>query len=212
MALTLMNAQREDAARHAAASDVATRQMGNVNRLLDALLDVSRLDLGLTACGRELVDLTAVVGEAREQCDALFERHQVALACEVPRATVQVIGDRLRLVQALTNVLANAGKYTPAGGRVQLALRVDQHQALLSVEDNGRGIEADALPHVFQSFMQEHRSLEPAQGGLGLGLSVVQKIVALHGGRVTAESAGAGRGSRFVIALPLAGAEAAPGV
>lgn len=203
-ALVLMGAARLDEARHAAAGDIASRQLGNVYQLLDQLLDLSRLNLGLTACAQQPVDLVEVVYEAREQCDPLLAQQQVTLACQLPSEPVMVIGDRLRLVQLLANILANAGKYTPPGGHVEVALQTDQQQALLSVHDNGRGIAAELMPHVFTSFVQEPRSLAHARGGLGLGLSVVKKIATLHGGRVTAQSAGAGQGSRFVVELPLA--------
>lgn len=201
-AFEVMKATRQGDARYGTASMVLARQLDNINRLLDELLDVSRFNLGLIDCQKKPVNLADVVHEAVSQCLPLIERQEVQFNCELPEDPVWVTGDRLRLVQSLSNLLANAAKYTQPGGLITLCLKGDEKRATLTVEDNGTGINPELLSHIFESFVQEERSLSRSEGGFGLGLSVVQKIVGLHGGTVSAESDGPRKGSRFTIVLP----------
>jgi signal transduction histidine kinase len=144
-----------------------------------------------------------VVSEAVEQSRPLVEtrRHQLEVA--LPGEALTVNGDHTRLVQVVANLLNNAAKYTHEGGRIEVALTADDGRARLTVRDNGTGIGPDLLPVVFDLFTQGSRTLDRAQGGLGLGLALVHKLVELHGGEVSASSAGQGQGSTFTVTLPL---------
>jgi signal transduction histidine kinase len=144
-----------------------------------------------------------VVGEAVEQSRPLVEarRHQLEVA--LPDAPLTVDGDHTRLVQVVANLLNNAAKYTHEGGRIEVALAARDGQARLTVRDNGTGIGPDLLPEIFDLFTQGSRTLDRAQGGLGLGLALVRKLVELHGGEVSASSPGQGQGSTFTVTLPL---------
>jgi signal transduction histidine kinase/ActR/RegA family two-component response regulator len=179
------------------------RQTGQMNRLVDDLLDVSRITQGRITLHEEDVDVAAIVAHAVETAEPLIlGKHQV-LTVDIHAAPFYVRGDRVRLVQALGNVLHNAAKYTDAGG----TLRVDVNECeggdvAISVTDNGAGIAADLMPHIFDPFVQSERTLDRAQGGLGLGLSIVKRLIEMHGGSIDARSGGAGAGSTFTIRLP----------
>ena len=193
-------------------SELIERQVRHMSELLDDLLDVSRVTRGLIQIERSLVDLQGVVQHALEQARPLLDARRHAVDVQTPAGAVLVLGDRTRLVQVLVNLLTNAAKYTPPQGTVRVRLaRTDTH-ATLAVEDNGAGIEPGLLPHVFDLFTQGERTPDRSQGGLGIGLALVNAIVGLHEGRAWAESEGKGRGSRFSIELPLAAGqpEAAP--
>jgi CheY-like chemotaxis protein len=194
---------------------VVRRQTGHLARLIDDLLDVSRLTSGKVRLHREPVELHAL---ARRCLDALAQsgrgaHHEVLLEGGV----AWVLGDPARLEQVVTNLVDNALKYTPAGGRVVVRVAGAEQEAVLHVIDTGKGIAADLLPQVFDLFVQEPQALDRARGGLGLGLAVVKRLVELHGGSVSVHSAGRDRGSAFVVRLqatapPEAGAAApAPG-
>jgi PAS domain S-box-containing protein len=202
-----------DPARSAHASDVITRQVRHMVELVDDLLDVSRVTRGLVELERTAVDLGAIVQNAIEQARPLIEQKGHTLATRLGAAGVTVLGDRKRLIQVVANLLTNAAKYTPEGGELLVCADTPGAGTLgtdtagaeirLSVIDNGIGIEPALLPHVFDLFTQAKRTPDRAQGGLGLGLALVRSMVTLHGGRVEAHSAGAGRGSRFDVILPL---------
>jgi signal transduction histidine kinase len=138
------------------------------------------------------------------------ERRRHGLDVRLPSGPVHVAGDHKRLVQVLANLLGNAAKYTPEGGRILLALAVRGNVAEVCVEDNGIGIDAALLPRVFDSFTQGTRTAGRAEGGLGLGLALVRRLAELHGGEVSAKSAGPGQGSTFVLTLPCLPVEDAP--
>jgi CheY-like chemotaxis protein/anti-sigma regulatory factor (Ser/Thr protein kinase) len=178
---------------------------------VDDLLDVSRISSGKVVLQRERVDLRDVVRQGLETSQhALGERrHTVQLA--LPEHPVPVLGDPARLAQVVTNLLNNAAKYTDPGGLVALSLAVDGPNALVSVRDNGHGLDRSEQARIFEPFFQVATELERSQGGLGLGLSLVRNLVELHGGRVQVHSDGRGRGSCFCVHLPLAPAAAAPG-
>ncbi len=184
------------------AHDVIRRQVQHLTRLVDDLLDVSRITRGKVSLRREIVGLDTVVRNAVETSRPLIEAARHNLEVTMPREPVQVHADPVRLAQALSNLLNNAAKYTPNGGRIQLQVACEAGSAVIRVRDNGIGIAEEALPRVFELFMQEADSAGRAQGGLGIGLTLVRTFVSLHGGVVEAFSGGHGRGSEFVIRLP----------
>jgi len=184
-------------------SGVISRQVAHMTHLVDDLLDVSRVTRGLVTISQASVELGAVVREAVEQIKPVIDARKHVLALDLATSPMPVCGDRTRLVQVVANLLNNAAKYTPDGGALQVSLREIDGVAELRVGDNGIGIGADLLPVVFDLFTQAERTPDRAQGGLGLGLALVKKLVELHHGSVEAQSAGAGRGSTFIVRLPL---------
>ena len=184
------------------ASDIIGRQVRHMTDLVDDLLDVSRVTRGQVQMEREPVDLKTVVNNAVEQARPLIEARHHDLFMHLAADTAWVSGDRTRLTQAVSNLLNNAAKYTQQHGRIELDLRILDGWATLAVRDNGSGIAPGLLPHVFELFTQGERTPDRAQGGLGLGLALVQSIAAHHGGTVEAESGGAGQGSCFTLRLP----------
>jgi PAS domain S-box-containing protein len=191
-------------------SDIILRQVGHMSVLMNDLLDVSRVTRGMVRLDSAPVDLFAVIANAVEQVRPLVDakKHVLAVEGTQPRAVPALVhGDRARLVQIVSNLLTNAAKYTPPGGRIVLAVELSDSGngalARIRVSDNGSGIEPALLPHLFELFTQGKRTLDRSQGGLGLGLALVKNMTALHGGRVEAHSDGPGRGSTFVVELPL---------
>jgi signal transduction histidine kinase/CheY-like chemotaxis protein len=189
------------------ATAILGRQLRHLGRLLDDLLDVALVTSGGIALERGTTDLARAV---QDGVDALriagrLDEHELT----VEARPVWVGGDPARLEQVVTNLLANAVKYTPAGGRVSVRTEAEGTDAVLRVEDDGIGISAETLPFVFELFFQEERPLSRPQGGLGLGLTLVRRIVELHGGTVQASSAGPGKGAAFVVRLPAIPAPAA---
>jgi PAS domain S-box-containing protein len=185
--------------------EIIDRQTGHLQRLVDDLLDVARFTRGAMMLRVEPVDLGAMVREAVASVEGLMRERRHRLQVELPPGPLMVRGDATRLVQVLVNLLNNAARYTEPGGSIAVVLDRDDGQARISVEDNGSGIGADALPHIFETFQQGGRDEHRAAGGLGLGLSLVRRLVQMHGGRVAASSDGPGRGSRFVVTLPVVG-------
>jgi signal transduction histidine kinase len=189
------------------AREIIERQAGHLARLVDDLLDVARVTSGRVQLQRAVVDLGRLV----EQCvAALSADRRGGPAVEVQAASVPVDADPTRLEQVVTNLLDNAVKYTGPEGRVRVSVAREGETAVLRVVDSGVGIAPDLLPRVFDLFVQADRSLERTRGGLGLGLALVRRLVDLHGGQVEARSAGPGRGSEFVVRLPVAAAAPAP--
>jgi len=202
------------------ASEVISRQVRHMTALVDDLLDVSRVTRGLVELDQELVDIKAAVANAVEQARPLIEARRHALTVRTDATQATVLGDRTRLVQVIANLLNNAAKYTPQGGEITLAVHPGDGWVDIAVIDNGIGIDARLLPQIFELFTQAERTPDRAQGGLGIGLALVKNMVALHGGQVTAASAGPGTGSTFTIRLPavaqgtrdeMAAASASPG-
>ena len=187
---------------------VIERQTRHLVRLVDDLLDVSRIARGKIELRRERLHLADAVAKGIEMASPLLEERSHALAVDVPRDMV-VDGDPARLAQVVANLLTNAAKYTEAGGRVSVRARRLDAEIVLRVRDSGIGIEPEMLPRIFDMFTQEQQSLERTRGGLGLGLTIVRNLMALHGGRVEAFSEGRGLGSEFVLHLPVADAQAA---
>ncbi|HVC65899.1 MAG TPA: CHASE3 domain-containing protein, partial [Candidatus Dormibacteraeota bacterium] len=193
-------------------SGVIERQVGLMTRLVDDLLDVSRITSGKITLQRTTVSVQEVLAQAVETARPLAESRGQALEADVPEDAGWVDGDPARLAQAVGNLLDNAIKYTDDGGRIWLRARVEAHEVVIVVEDSGVGVDPELLPHVFDLFIQADRSLERKQGGLGLGLTLVRRLVEMHGGRVEAASPGPGLGSAFTIRLPCLAGEIAESV
>ncbi len=178
-------------------------------RLLEDLLDVSRLTRGQFALRRERLALPAVVEHALEIAQPRIEEYGASLSVSLPAVPLQVDGDVTRLAQVFSNLLINAAKYTPSGGRLGLTMEAVGEEVEVRVSDNGIGISAEQMPHLFEMFTQGDSLPDRAQGGMGIGLSLARGLVEMHGGRISAHSAGPGLGSEFVVRLPLAGSAAA---
>lgn len=201
-AAQLLKLGSTDAKRVQHASDVVARQVKHMTDLVDDLLDVSRVTRGLVQIENDSVDLKAVVSHAIEQVRPLIESRHHELRVHMAPRPAFVRGDRTRLVQVVANIINNAAKYTPQGGHIMVELNVDQDDVSIHVTDDGSGISPSLLPGVFDLFSQGERTPDRSQGGLGLGLSLVKQITALHGGDTTAASAGLGKGSKFTVTLP----------
>jgi CheY-like chemotaxis protein/two-component sensor histidine kinase len=186
------------------ARDVIERQVGHLSRLVDDLLDVGRITSGKITLQRAGIDLAAVVSRAVEAVRSVHDQRRQTLEVDLSKGGLPVEGDATRLVQVVTNLLNNAAKYTPEGGHVWVQARREGGQAVVRVRDDGVGMTADLVSNVFDIFVQGDRSLDRSEGGLGIGLTLVDRLVALHGGTVTAQSAGPGLGSEFVVRLPIA--------
>jgi signal transduction histidine kinase/ActR/RegA family two-component response regulator len=189
--------------------EIIERQVHHLNRMVDDLLDVSRITQAKFNLHKEPVQVATVLARAIETSQPLIEARKHRLSIETPTEPLWVQGDRVRLAQVVANLLNNAAKYTAEGGQIWLSAEREAGEVSLRVRDTGIGIPADLLPRVFDAFTQEERSPDRAQGGLGIGLALVRSLVELHGGRVEARSAGRGQGSEFVVYLP-ALAEAPP--
>ena len=194
-----------DADKRGHAVAILDRQASHMTRLVDDLLDASRIGSGKIVLRLEDVDLTGVLRQAVDTSRPLVEAAGHTLAIDVPSDTVLLRADPVRLAQVVSNLLNNAAKYTPQGGRIVLRARRYADTVEISVEDNGTGIAPDMLTRVFGMFAQIEQTLQRSQGGLGIGLSLVKALVELHGGTVQAYSDGPGTGSRFVVRLPVAG-------
>jgi PAS domain S-box-containing protein len=202
--LEILKLTRGDAEAAGRSLAMMERQLGHMLHLIDDLLDVNRISRGKVQLRRARFDLKAAVAAAVETSRPVIEQARHELVLVVPDGPVVVDGDAHRLAQVVSNLLNNAAKYTPAGGRVRLTVGQDAGAATVSVADNGIGIPPAMLRRVFEMFTQVDRTLEKTTGGLGVGLSLVEGLVRLHGGTVEARSEGEGEGSEFVVRLPLA--------
>ena len=182
--------------------EIIERQITHVIGLVDDLLDISRITRGKAVLKKAPVELAQVVAKAVEQASPLLEKHQHQFTATVAPSGLLLDVDEARLTQVVANLLTNAARYTPPGGEIALRVRRDEKGIELIVSDSGIGIEAEMLPHLFELFFQGKRGSDRAGGGLGLGLALVQTLVAMHGGTVSAHSEGRGRGSQFVVRLP----------
>ncbi|MFC3459075.1 hybrid sensor histidine kinase/response regulator [Massilia haematophila] len=199
----------EDRVRHT--SQIIGRQVDHMSHLINDLLDVSRVTRGLVELDNAAVDLHQVVHEAIEQVSPLIQLRRHRLHTHMAPEPASVMGDRKRLVQVVTNILNNAAKYTNEGGAITLSADVSATQVCIEVADNGIGMTPDLAAHAFDLFSQAERSSDRSAGGLGLGLALVKSLVELHGGSVTCDSAGLGKGSVFRVCLPRLAAGAAAG-
>jgi CheY-like chemotaxis protein/two-component sensor histidine kinase len=185
-------------------SRVIARQVDHMSKLVEDLVDVSRVTRGHIALRNENVCINDVLQEAIEQTRPLVETKGQVFVADLAGADYIVNGDKTRLIQIFANILNNAAKYTPNGGTIALRMAASAERLQVTVEDSGAGITMTLLPHIFELFTQGERLPDRAQGGLGLGLSLVKRLVELHGGTVSAESAGKGLGSTFTVDLPRA--------
>ncbi|HLJ93383.1 MAG TPA: response regulator [Gemmataceae bacterium] len=183
--------------------DMIDRQVEHMTRLVDDLLEVSRITGGKIKLQKETVDLVAVANRAVETSRPLIDARQHELIIDFPPRPIVLEADPTRLAQIISNLLNNAAKYTENGGQIWLMVGQEGSLAEVRVRDNGIGMPADLLPKVFDLFTQADRSLDRSQGGLGIGLTLVKSLVTLHGGQVTAHSGGPGQGSEFVVQLPV---------
>lgn len=202
--LDLLGKKPTDEARAEDLRTMMVRQAERIGTLLDQLLDIARVVSDKVELAQERVDLKGVVQAAVETVTPIVESQMHELLLELPAKGPCVLGDSVRLAQVVENLLTNAAKYTSAGGRIVLTIETEGDQARLIVRDSGVGLSAEFLPHVFEVFAQSPRSLDRAQGGLGLGLPLARRIVEMHGGTLEASSPGLDRGSEFVATLPLA--------
>ena len=202
-AVQIMQLSRDESL-HDHARQIIERQLKQMVHLVDDLLDVSRISQGKVELRLEQVDVAAAVLDAIETSRPLIDagRHHLTTRLAPPRALV-VDADGTRLTQIVANLLNNAAKYTPEGGHIQVLAERDGDEAVITVQDSGIGLTPDMLPRVFDMFAQVDRSMERAQGGLGIGLALVKRLVEMHGGSVAATSDGPDLGCRFVVRLPL---------
>ena len=189
--------------------DVIDRQVDHLTRLIDDLLDVSRITRNKLELRKQRVDLAEILNGAVESSRPLLDRQGQELAVSLPAEPVSLEADLVRLTQAFMNLLDNAAKYTPAGGRIALTAERAGGDVVVSVKDTGIGIPPEKLDHLFDMFYQVDRSLERSHGGLGIGLTLVKRLVEMHGGTIEARSPGADRGSEFVVRLPVLAGEPA---
>ncbi|MHC5536931.1 hybrid sensor histidine kinase/response regulator [Singulisphaera rosea] len=181
---------------------VITRQMQHLSRLIDDLMDVSRITRGKIVLRRDVTEATPILESAAATVRTLVEERKHTLELDIDRGNLWVDGDPTRLEQVVVNLLNNAAKYSENAGHIWLSARVEDVEVVISVRDSGVGIPPERLPEMFELFAQGDRSLARSEGGLGIGLTVVKKLVEMHGGSITAQSEGPGKGSEFVIHLP----------
>ena len=200
-AVHLLRLQKNETPVQSQACAIIERQVGQLNYLVDDLMEVSRITTGRVQLRREQVAVSDIVARAVETTQPLISQHRHRLTVRLPTQPVWLHADAARLEQVVVNLLTNAAKYTEDGGAIELSVQQDGLDAVLRVQDTGIGIAPDLLPHIFDLFTQAERSLDRSQGGLGIGLCLVQRLTELHGGTVTAHSV-QGQGSEFVVRLP----------
>jgi PAS domain S-box-containing protein len=193
------------------AEEIIERQVTHMSHLLDDLLDVSRITRGTLELKKAPIELSSVIAAAVETARPILNAKHHALAVDLPQGTVRLDADPVRLAQVFSNLLINAAKYTDPEGAVRLEAGQEGEDVVIAIRDNGIGIAADMLPRLFTVFTQANTTAARAEGGLGVGLSLVRGLVTLHGGTVTAHSDGLGKGSAFVVRLPATQAGAGPG-
>ena len=202
-ALSLLESEQANSDTGRQAREIITRQVRSLARLVDDLLDVSRVSTGKIQLKKEVIDLRDVVRNAVETCKATLQGRQQQLTVSLDPQPVCVDADKIRLEQIITNLLNNASKYSDDNDDIKVSVAQENGRAVLRVKDHGIGISADFLPHVFDLFAQGDRTITRAQGGLGVGLTMVKKLTELHGGTVSVTSNGIGEGSEFVVVLAL---------
>ena len=184
--------------------EMMERQLGQMVHLISDLLDIARVTSGKMELKRERIDLHRVMETAIEASGSLIANANHSLSVQIPNEPLYIDGDSTRLAQVFTNILNNAAKYTACGGKIDITVTRSNAEVVIDVADSGIGIASDALLPIFEMFTRVGRNLEGAQGGLGIGLNLVRRLVELHSGKVVAKSEGAGKGSHFLVTLPLA--------
>jgi signal transduction histidine kinase len=202
LAAQVLSAPPVPEARAAQLGQVIMRQVGHMTRLVEDLLDASRVSRGLVILEQTPVDLCAVVQDALEQVGPFIRGKSHEIVASMPSGQCWIQGDRTRLVQVVCNLLSNAARYTPDGGHIALSLAVEESTTIFAITDDGIGLSPDLLPHLFDLYVQAERSSDGKNGGLGLGLALVKSLVEAHGGTVAAASEGRGLGSTFSVRLP----------
>lgn len=192
------------------ARGVLARQIQHLHRLVDDLLDVGRVTKGTLTVERRRVELRDAITTAKESVERLIERRRHRVRATFPPESMVVQGDIVRLTQVFANLISNAAKYTPDGGHLEIVASRGEHGHEVVVRDDGRGIDPELIPYLFEPFMQSEATIDRSAGGIGVGLTLVRRIVELHEGRVSAYSEGPGRGSEFRVWLPAAPSEQAP--
>ena len=203
-AAEILRLASDDPARVKSTAGIIERQVRHLTKLMDDLLDVSRVTRGLVALEHEPVEVALVIHTAIEQASPLLQMKGHSLTTSLGSGAATVMGDRARLVQIVANLLHNAANYTPQGGHIEVAVHADGENVQLRVADNGIGIDPAFVTHVFDLFTQGERAPDRAQGGLGIGLALVKRLVELHRGTVAASSAGRNQGATFTVTLPAA--------
>jgi CheY-like chemotaxis protein len=183
--------------------EMMDRQLAQMVRLVDDLLDLSRISRGTIELRKERVELATIVQQAVETSLPIIEQAGHHLTIDVPRSAIYVDADLTRMAQVFSNIFNNAAKYTESGGKIHLTVQRLDGEAIVSVKDNGIGIPAHMLPNVFDIFTQVDRNLDRSQSGLGIGLSIVKRLVEMHSGSVEVKSGGEGMGSEFIVRLPV---------
>jgi signal transduction histidine kinase len=201
-ALRVLEQQGEDAVTRERVRSMMERQTQCLDRLVEDMREVSCIEQGKIPLRKQPLDLAQTVSRAVETVRVSVEGRGHQLEISLPPEPVALDADPARLEQVLTNLLNNAAKYMEPGGRIWVTAAVQDGDVVLRVQDSGIGIDPEMLPHVFDPFWQVERTLDHSQGGLGIGLALVRKLVEMHGGRASAYSAGLGRGSEFVVCLP----------
>ncbi|MCE9526400.1 MAG: PAS domain S-box protein [Planctomycetales bacterium] len=185
-------------------AEMMERQVNHMVRLVDDLMEVSRITRGKIELRKEMVEVASILRSAVETSRPIIDSAEHRLAISLPPEPLTLEGDAVRLTQVIANLLNNAAKYTPANGQIRLSVRREGKDVVITVADNGAGIPTEMLPRVFDLFTQVDHHADRAQGGLGIGLTLVKNLVEMHGGSVQANSQGLGKGSEFVVRLPLA--------
>lgn len=203
LATLMLDRARTDDTAHAVLQDTIKRQVAQLTRLIGDLLDGTRISTGQFRLERTVVDIGIVLDRAAETCRPAMDERRQALTITLPEGTVMVLGDAGRLVQVFGNLLENSSKYTPAGGAISLHAAQQADCVVVTIADDGIGITPAALPQVFDMFARDAHAALMNHGGLGIGLAVVRELIRAHEGTVIARSAGKGRGSEFVVTLPL---------
>jgi len=202
-ALQILKMSGVDAAIISRARDAMERQLLHLIRLVDDLLDVSRIMRGKVELRRDVVDFVSILGQAIEMSRPTIDAHGHELIVSAPDASVMIDGDAVRVAQVLNNLLVNAAKYTTEPGRIWLRAERSGGGISIRIKDTGIGISPELLPRLFNLFVQGERNLARSQGGLGIGLTLVKRLVEMHGGNVSARSEGNGKGSEFTVWLPV---------
>lgn len=189
------------------ALEVIERQTGQMTRLIDDLLDIARITSNKLELRQETIELGEVLDAAVETSRPLIEQRGHELIVEAPAEPIRIDADLVRLAQVISNLLNNAAKYTERGGRISLRASRKETEAVVEVSDTGMGIAPEMLPHIFEMFTQAERAANGSPGGLGIGLTLVKRLVEMHGGTVTVHSEGRGKGSKFAVRVPIAATE-----